>query len=139
MSEKKKTKSIMGRPSLYKPEYCEKLIKHMRKGLSFESFAGVVDVNIDTLYEWEKVHANFSEAKKIAFAKCRLFWEKKGHQGLYPKMIPGEKGVTLLPMNSSVWIFNMKNRFGWKDRPEEKQVTVKGFKFVEEDDDDEDE
>lgn len=139
MGEKKKIKNLGGRPSSYKPEYCEKLIKHMKKGYSYETFAATIDVHKDTLYEWEKVHPLFSDAKKTAVIKCQLFWEKKGHQGLYPQMISGEKGPILLPMNSSVWIFNMKNRFGWKDRPEEKQVTVKGFKFVQEEDDEEDE
>lgn len=55
-----------GRPSKYKPEYCEMLITHLSKGFSYESYAAVVKVDFDTLYEWEKVHPEFSEAKKKA-------------------------------------------------------------------------
>ena len=96
-----------GRPSLYKEEYCEMLVEHCAKGLSFESFAGVVKVNRDTLYEWEKKHIQFSDAKKRAEAVCRLFWEEAGIKGLW-----GSKDRMF---NATVWIFNMKNRFGWKD------------------------
>ena len=86
------------------------LIDHMGdKGLSFESFAPVVGVNQDTLHHWAKIHADFSEAKNIAFAKNLLFWEKIGAAGMVGQ-IPG--------FNATVWIFNMKNRHRWRDRTE---------------------
>jgi hypothetical protein len=108
---------INGRPSKYKQEYDKLLVDHMASGLSYLSFAAVVNVNEDTLYEWEKVHPSFSEAKRDGFSRNRLFWEKLGvdyitHQdskfGSSPKL------------NSTVWIFNMKNRFPreWRDRVE---------------------
>lgn len=102
-----KPKIGRGRPSSYRPEYCQKLIDHMRDGYSFESFAAIADVNQDTLYEWAKVHPNFSEAKKKAFAKSLLFWEQAGINGLWPG------GETF---NTALWIFNMKNRHKWTDR-----------------------
>lgn len=98
-----------GRPTKYKPEYDEKLVIHMAQGLSFEAFAGDIDVNQDTLHEWVKVHPSFSEAKKRAFAKCQIFWERIGIRGLFV-----EKGEA--PLNTGVWVFNMKNRFKWTDR-----------------------
>jgi len=100
----------VGAPSKYRPEYCEMLIKHMTTGLSFESFAGTVDVCDDTLREWESRHPEFSAAKKRAFAKNRVFWEEAGTQGLFS----GKDGPQL---NATVWIFNMKNRFRkeWTD------------------------
>ena len=70
--------NLGGRPTKYKPEYDEMLIKHMTNGYSFESFAGIIEVNQDTLHECAKVQISFSEAKKIAFAKCQYFWEKVG-------------------------------------------------------------
>ena len=33
-----KERNPVGRPTKYKPEYCEMLIEHMSEGLSFESF-----------------------------------------------------------------------------------------------------
>lgn len=99
-----------GRPTLYKPEYCEKLIEHMAEGLSYEAFAGAVRVSVDTLYQWEKDQPDFSEAKKIGVGVSRIFWEKMGIAGVHAEVF-----------NASVWIFNMKNRFRWRDvQPEER-------------------
>ena len=94
-----------GRPSLYRPEYCQALIEWAKKGLSYESFASVPGVALQTLYEWEKAHPEFSEAKKTALPHSMVWWEKKGMSG---------------DINPTIWIFNMKNRFGWRDtKPEE--------------------
>ena len=71
-----KGEPITGRPSLYKPEYCEMLISHMEKGFSFRSFAGIVRVNFDTVYEWEKVHPAFSDAKKTGEALQLVYDER---------------------------------------------------------------
>lgn len=88
------------------------LVEHMASGLSFTSFAAVIDVNEDTLHEWVKVHEDFSDTKKQAFSKNKLFWEKKGIEGLW--------GDKMNVFNSTVWIFNMKNRFPveWRDKKE---------------------
>lgn len=64
-----------GRPTKYKPEYCEDLIRHLEGANSFESFAAKVDTCVDTLYEWEKVHPDFSEAKRRGVAKSLLVYE----------------------------------------------------------------
>lgn len=98
-----------GRPTLYKPEYCERLIGHMSNGLSFESFAAVIDVNRDTLYEWVKTHTDFSDAKKRATDKCLLWWEVEGINALNRKFY-----------QPAIWIFNVRNRFGWTDKAESK-------------------
>jgi hypothetical protein len=118
MTRRKKEEDLLpaGRPSKYKEEYCEMLKKHMTTGLSFESFAAVVGVCDDTLREWEKVHPLFSASKKIAFALNRMFWEQVALDGL---MLPADK-----KFNSTVWIFNMKNRFRWKDL-QEVESTIK--------------
>jgi hypothetical protein len=82
----------------------------MSGGLSFESFAGVINVNQDTLHEWVKVWPEFSEAKKLAFAKCQLWWEKVGISGLWSTKDSS--------FNTGVYCFNMKNRFKWTDKVE---------------------
>ena len=97
----------VGRPSKYDVKFCQQLIDHMTQGYSFESFAGLCEVNKDTLYEWAKVQPDFSEAKKLGFEKSRLFWERVG----IDQSVEG-KG------NSTAYIFNMKNRFPaeWRDK-----------------------
>lgn len=95
-----------GRPSKYKKQYCFEIIEHMKTGLSLESFAGRIGVSRETIYEWERTRPEFSDACKKARAECQEFWEKVGLNGMTGKI----KGF-----NAAVWIFNMKNRFGWHD------------------------
>jgi hypothetical protein len=99
----------MARPTKYKKEYCELLIEHMDTGGSFESFAADLNVCRQTLYDWTEAHPEFLDTKKRAEAKALRYFERLGDD-----MMKGliEKG------NSTVWIFNMKNRFKWTDRHE---------------------
>ena len=97
-----------GRPTKYRPEYCEMIIEHMAQGLSKEAFAGVVGVTVQTFYNWTEAHPEFLEAVKEGEAKCRVFWEKLGMEGA--------RGSD--EFNATAWIFNMKNRFAWRDRQE---------------------
>lgn len=95
-----------GRPTKYKPEYCEMLIQHMSQGLSFESFGGTIDVCNDTLYEWKKRHKAFSEASKKGWQKSLAFWERLGVAGAAGK---------IKNFNAAVFCFTMKNKFHWVD------------------------
>lgn len=97
----------VGRPTDYLPTYPEALRTHMAGGLSFESFAGVVGCALATIYNWAKEHPEFLDAKKAGEVACRLWWEEAGRNALNAKVF-----------NSTVWIFNMKNRFRWCDRSE---------------------
>lgn len=120
-------KAKLGRPSSYDPKYCDLLIAHMESGLSFESFAAVIGVNRDTLYEWQKVHSDFSDSKRVAMDKNLIFWEKAGIEGLFNETEYNEKGKPekSKSLNSTIWIFNMKNRHGWRDRqPDEVDKTI---------------
>ena len=72
---------MAGQPTKYRPEYCEKVIKHMEEGNSFWSFAGIISVSFDTLSEWTKVHPEFSESKRIGQAKLLVFDEKVARAG----------------------------------------------------------
>lgn len=77
----------------------------MSKGLSFESFAGLISCHIDTLYEWVKVWDEFSDAKKTGTAKSLLKFEALGIANLNNKNF-----------NNTIWIYQMKCRFnklGW--------------------------
>jgi len=96
---------MITKPTLYKKEYCERLIEHMSEGMSFEAFAGVISVTRKTLYNWKEKHEEFLEAHEIGIEKCRVFWERLGIQGAI-----GSKDF-----NGTAWIFNMKNRFRWRD------------------------
>lgn len=92
----------MGRPTKYEPHYGAMLIDHMTQGLSFETFAAIIHVDRDTLYEWRKVHPEFSDAYKRGKDLSQLAWERIGLAGTAGK-IPG--------FNVAGYIFNMKVRF----------------------------
>ncbi len=98
-----------GQPTKYKPEYCEQLIKHMSEGMSFESFGGILQVDKQTLYNWREMHSEFFDSYKKGLMISLAFWEKIGNAATLGK-VPG--------FNATSWIFNMKNRFKWKDRIE---------------------
>lgn len=109
-----------GQPTLYKPEYCQMLIEHMEQGYSFQSFAAIVDVCEDTLYDWCKKNPEFAEAHRRGSTKSRLFYEKMGIDGLFSITKTERKGNTTISasksMNSQVWIASMRTRFhDWND------------------------
>lgn len=120
-----KPKHPGGRPTKYKPEYCELLIEHMAGGHSFESFAGRPDVrvNIDTLYEWAKVHPQFSEAKSIGYAASFYQWEDVGLT--HEHSPPGQ-------WSSVAWVFRGKTRYGLRDGGElpKKELTEQNEKLA---------
>lgn len=57
-----------GRPSEYRPEYCQAVIDCMAQGFSLTAFAGSIRVAKDTVYEWIKTHPQFSDAVSRARA-----------------------------------------------------------------------
>lgn len=107
IKQEDKKKNRGGQPTKYREEYCEQIIEHMGTGLSFESFAGEIGVSFETLYEWCRRHEKFSEAKKIGLAANLRYMERISRQAT----LGGIKGF--IP---PLWIFTMKNRFGWQDR-----------------------
>lgn len=109
----KKSTAKIGRPTKYDPAFCEIAIEAMQKGFSKEAVSGHLGICKDTLYQWEKKHKDFSDALKKGLELSRQFWEKIALDHL-----THSKGSKQL--NSTVWLFNMKNRFGWADKIETK-------------------
>lgn len=98
----------VGRPSDYRPEYCEMLIKHMSKGLSFESFGGTLQECAcrTTLYRWLDAHQEFRDAKKKGTIMSLLYLERIGLKGMKGKI----KGF-----NIAAWYINMRNKHFWSN------------------------
>ena len=97
-----------GRPTKYKPEYCQMLIDWMREGRSFYTFATVVEVNQDTLAEWVNVHIDFSDAKKRGRDLEMKWWDDLHRRCA----ATGQGNITAI-----VWA--QKNKFPkhYKERP----------------------
>lgn len=111
---------VTGRPTDYRPEYCQMLIDHMSDGYSFETFAPKAKVSVKSIYNWVDQHPAFLQAKKDGKSASRLFWESLG--------VDAAKGK-IENFSAACWIFNMKNRFQWSDR---KEVKMKAKMSIEE-------
>ena len=103
-----------GRPTDYKPEYCEKLIEWSKDGHSLVWIGSQLDVTRETLYEWGRVHPEFSDAMNVGRAHCQAWWEQKGRDGLADPRF-----------NAALWSKNMGPRFK-QDWSEKSQLEITG-------------
>lgn len=73
-------KNPVGRPTLYKQEFCQLVLDDMAKGFSLTAFAGLIGVNRETLTEWMSQHQDFSIAVSQGKALQLRSWEARGHK-----------------------------------------------------------
>jgi len=128
-------KYTYGQPTKYQPKFCQEIIEFMSQGFSAEAFAGYVCVSSDTIYEWAKVHPEFSEAKRIGIEQCRIYWENIGRKHIINKTDKTKRGfdedMKARSLNTGVWCFNMSNRFNWRnvDAKEKAETPVEDKTF----------
>lgn len=98
-----------GRPTLYRPEYCDAIVAHMAEGASATSFAASVGVCRETISEWAATHPEFSVAVKKGKAACATWWEALGRKNA----ATGAGSATLV-------IFGLKNMAPdeWREKQE---------------------
>src|SRR5262249_1310174 len=48
-----------GRPSLYRPDYCDRIIEAMASGLSAEAAAAKIGISARSLFYWQQQHPEF--------------------------------------------------------------------------------
>ena len=70
----------MARPTKYKREYCENVIALMREGDSIAVVASHLGIAKSTLYEWMKVHEEFSDAIKEGVYLSQAWWETEARK-----------------------------------------------------------
>lgn len=104
----------MARPSVYKPEFCELVIKLGREGKSVVQMACAIDVVRSTMYEWCKGHPEFSDALTRAKQLSQDWWETQAQCGL-----------TADKFNAQLWSRSMAARFP-EDYQEKKGVELSG-------------
>ena len=109
----------VGRPSLYDTNFHPKLGFWLAQaGLTDEQIAEEIGIHVDTLYEWRKVHPEFSEALKGGKAtpddevEAALLRRAKGF-----KYSEDGKERVALP-STAACIFWLKNRrpADWRDK-----------------------
>lgn len=104
-----------GRPTDYNSEYCKSVSEWLREGYSIVEIAYELNVHRDTIYQWMKVHSEFSDIIKKGKDHSEAWWTLQGKNNIHNK-----------EFNSTLWYMNMKNRHGWKDKSETTHdVTVR--------------
>lgn len=101
----------LGRPSLYKPEYCERVVELGKLGYSPMQIAADLDIDRSTLYDWSDKYPEFSTSLKRAKVYEQAWWEKTGMEGL----VSGK-------FNAMVWSKSVAARFR-EDYTERKEVS----------------
>ena len=107
-------KNPVGRPSKYKPEYCEKIVKLAKEGNGWVSWALACGVDRPTLYAWGEQHPEFLTALKEAKLHEQLWWENTGRNSVHSKNF-----------QAAVWRTSMQARFR-DDYTERKVQEVTG-------------
>lgn len=83
------TKSKLGKLK-YNNRYDTLLVEHMKRGLSFWSFAATAMVGTSTMDEWLKEYPSFRHAREVGEEYYRQFWETayiKGITGDLPRQV----------------------------------------------------
>lgn len=117
VGEMSKPKGPGGRPSLYRPEYCEQIVEHMSDGASILSFAAKIGVSRATIDNWAKEHPEFLGALQRGKSACAAWWESVGRN----LAITGEG-------NAAMVIFGLKNMAAdeWRDKQQHEHTGEGG-------------
>jgi len=94
--------SVVGRPTSYKPIYCQKIIMLMAEGKSKTTAAVELGVEKGTLLAWAAKNPEFLFAIKKAEQLSQRWWEEVGRANIGNKQF-----------NAVLYMMNMSNRFGW--------------------------
>lgn len=110
MSEAAKVKRPVGRPTKYKPEYCEQIIELGKQGKSIAQMASYFDVDKASIYDWAASQEDFSTALARAKAHSQTWWEDQA-----------QKNMSDRNFNAQLWLKSVASRF--REDYTEKQVT----------------
>lgn len=90
----------MGRPTDYRPEFCEQVVELGREGKSHAQIAAALDVARQTLHNWADAHPEFLDAITRARDLAQAWFEDKGQTGLETS-----------GFNASLWAKQVSARF----------------------------
>lgn len=102
-------KRPVGRPSLYDPAYCEKVIELGKLGKSIEQIASNLGLSVRVLHKWKDEHEEFMQAMEEAKQHEQAWWEEMA-QGYMVEEYQGNR------LNATLWSRSMAARFPKKYR-----------------------
>lgn len=103
-------KRPVGRPTKYKPEYCEQIIELGKAGKSIAQMASHFDVDKASIFRWSEESEDFRTALARARAHSQTWWENAAQQNMDNRNF-----------NAQLWLKSVASRF--RDDYTEKQVT----------------
>lgn len=103
-----------GRPTLYRPEYCERIIELAKEGKSVAEWASDIGVARSSLWEWCQEHEDFSAAFMRAKTEEQAALERLARENF------GNKNF-----NANLWIKSAQARFR-DDYTERREIETNG-------------
>jgi len=102
-----KSKNPVGRPTKYTPDVCDKVIEMGRQGYCKAEMASELGVSRECIYEWARVHEEFSDALELAMTFSEGWWDALANKAI---LLPPSK------FNTALWARMMSARFPHKYR-----------------------
>ena len=104
-----------GRPTGYKPEYCEEAIAAGKLGKSKTWIAASFETTRETIDDWIRDNPEFSDAMQKARAASQKWWEDAGQNGMKAKTF-----------NAAIWGKSVSCRFpdDWREKTETKNENI---------------
>ena len=114
MTQEKPAKRPVGRPTKYKPEYCEEVIRLGKEGKSIAQMAAFFDVDKASVFRWAEECDDFRTALARARVHSQNWWEDKAQQNLASR-----------DFNAQLWLKSVASRFR-DDYTERTQTEITG-------------
>ena len=114
MTQEKPAKRPVGRPTKYKPEYCEEVIRLGKEGKSIAQMAAFFDVDKASVFRWAEESDDFRTALARARVHSQNWWEDKAQQNLASR-----------DFNAQLWLKSVASRFR-DDYTERTQTEITG-------------
>ena len=102
-------KRPVGRPTLYSPDLCDKVIELGKIGKSVEQIASILGYSLRTMYQWRDVYPDFLHAMEDAKQYEQYWWEEQAQAYLVENKESDK-------INTSLWSRSMAARFPKKYR-----------------------
>lgn len=96
----------------YDPSYCELIIKLMSKGQTYAQVAKAIGVTKKTLWSWSKTHSDFAIAYEAGLDYAEAWFDNMALEHI---ITVREKGMPETIFNNSVYLHNVKVRFGQRE------------------------
>ena len=104
----------VGRPTLFDPSYCDKVVELGALGKSLEQISSILGVSCRVLYDWRDKYPEFLRALEQAKEAEQTWWEDQAQA----YMLEHKDAAKL---NASIWSRSMAARFPKKYRESVKQ------------------